>query len=475
LKNDKQSGLTRRQIEQQVLGALLVNADAINDLVSRLQDKMFAVKEHRVIYGEMVKLYAAHRPVKKMLVAASIGETIGDISTEAFLSALEHGALKEEYLPHIDYADQIADAWKREQTRKLFEKAAEDVYNPQLPVDTTVQTALAAADSIIGEAAEVDAVSIYDAAQKQVEKTAEAHRVRGKAGFDTGLDFIDKLTGPWAAGQLVLVGAPTKVGKTALAMQCAAGLARHGPVLYFSFEMTAELLASREIARRTKISTLRQRTGSVNSEEYAKLIEAANSMDSMRNLHVISQKMSATQIFEFARQFRRRKGLVGIFVDHVGIVKPEKGSRRTDDWEVAGAATPILKEAAEDLGVVAIGLSQVLKESPPHTAKIKERISACLRRPSYQDLKGSIAQDADHIIMPYRPEAILSKIEPSEQSQDRAEWEDAMQKVKDKAEIVLALSRESRWPRSIEVDWDGPATSFKTKHIDQPDMMGYDL
>jgi len=473
LRSEHQPGMNRRQIEQQVLGALLVNVGAINDVVAILQDRMFAVPDHRRIYAEMVKLYAAQKPCKKMLVAVALGETINGIATEAFLSALEHAAIKEDEVPYQDYADQIADSWKREESRKILEKAIQATTDPNKHIDSTIQEAMTQVDAVVGEASEIEAISLYDAAQKQVEATAEAHRTRHKAGFDTGLSFIDSLTGPWAPGQLILIGAPTKVGKTALAMQCAAGISLHGPVLYFSGEMNAQLLAAREIAKLTKISTLRQRTGQVSSDEYARLLDAANSMENMRNLHIVSDKLSATQMFEYARRFKRRRGLAAIFVDHVGLCRPERGSRRVDDWEIAASATPILKETAEQLGCVAVGLSQVLKESPSNMAKMKERISGCLRRPGYQDLKGPIAQDADHVLMPYRPEAILSKIEPSEQSQDRAEWVEAMDRVKNKAEIVLALSRESRWPRSVDVDWDGPSTSFREKQV-QTDLVGYD-
>jgi replicative DNA helicase len=460
--------LSPRQTEIAVLGAILLNPEAIHRVIASLSDKMFQGKDHRTIYGEMVKLAAANKPVTKLTVAHAVGDTIAGMPTMAFLSAMEHAALSEEYLPLEDYADIIADKWIRAETKRIYEAAAAACADISKSVPTIADQCVGAVDSILGSGSEFEAVSIYDAAQRQVEKTAEAYKNQKRAGYDTGLEFINDLTGPWAPGQFIIIGAPTKVGKSALAMQCAAGLARYGPVLFFSFEMNAELIAAREIAKTSGVGTIRQRTGKIDSAEYSKMLDAAESLEAIKELRIVKDKMSATQIMEYARRFKRRHGLCAVFVDHMGIVKPEKGVRQAADWELGATAAPILKEMAEDLGIVAVGISQVLKESPSPMSRMKDKISACLRRPSYQDLKGASANDADHVLMPFRPAAMLAKIEPSETSADRAEWEAAMELNRYRAGIVLSLSRESQWPRVVSVNWDGEKTSFRAIEYDQP-------
>lgn len=461
-------GLNRKETERLILGQLLRVPEAIYEVATMLSDKMFLAKEHQILYAEIAKLHSAGKPVRRLTVANAVGEEIAGQPTAALLSALEYAAEKEDSLPLAEYAEFVALDWKRKQANSLLLKAATDALNPMKRIDDVADATTRGIEAIVGDSAEIPVISLYDAALEQLDKTAEAYQHGQRAGFDTGLSFITDLTGAWARGQFIIIGAPTKVGKTALAIQCAAGISQYDPVLFFSYEMNAKLLASREIAKRTRIGTIRQRTGAVSGQEYAKMVEAAEQMRTMRNLNVVSQKMSATQIFEFCRRWKKRKRLAAVFVDHLGIVKPEKGARGTQDWELAANAAPILKEAAEELGCVFVGVSQVLKESPPAMLKMKDKISSCLRRPGYQDLKGAIANDADHVLIPYRPAAMLAKIEPSEMSSDRAEWEAAMEKVKDKAGITLALSRESQWPRTVDVIWDGQTTQFKEIVVDQP-------
>src|SRR5690606_6154315 len=77
--------------------------------------------------------------------------------------------------------------------------------------------------------------------------------------------------------------------------------------------------------------------------------------------------------------------------------------------------------------------------------------TAISRRPKYSDIFGSVEKDANHVIIPFRAEPILQELEPAEATDAHAVWEEVMETVRGKAEIILALSRHTRWPQRKDV------------------------
>lgn len=459
---------TPKELEQQVLGAILLRPESMLNLSSRLSDKMFTLEAHRQIYAEMLKLHAAGKEIRKLTVEHMLGERIDDMSTNAFLSALEHAASQSPGDTLDEDVDMLAERYVRRETRRICEDSIKASGRMDISIYETMERLSAAVETMSVERSD-ESITLATGINRHIDQIAAAYQGKEKTGFDTGLGFVNELTGPWIRGQYIIIGASTKTGKSALTMQCALAISQQAPVLYFSFEMKAQLIAARQLASMTRVGTQRQRRGEISEQEFERIAEAAQSLTGAQNIHIISRKHDVESMFQIARTFKKKHGDLGcLIVDHLGITGKPKGLKSTSDWELAAYASPILKDIAEELDCVCVGVSQLTKEQTPYTRNFEERIKMAIRKPHYNQLKGAIANDADHVLMPFRAEAELSKIEPAEGTDDWYKWDTTIGDYRDRADIVLALSREARWPKSVTVKWDGAATSFLDIPRDEP-------
>ena len=467
------------EAEQQVIGACLMANKAFHAVQSFLEPKYFSEPIHQEIWrvaSEMIEAGNAATPITVKTYLPD--QKIGEMSLAQYMLRLVEEALPPSMV--VDTAREIVRLWLFRSCMDICNDTIARCAKPE--ITDTASRILDQATSDMGKLQAIadrnhasSAITLKQAMAESIDATALAYKRERVAGYDTGLDFINDLTGPWLPGQYIIIGAATKIGKSSLAMQCALGIATQAPVLYYSFEMNAALLAGRILASKTKIGTLRQRRGDIQTHEFDKLVAASEAVNGSENLHIRSRRLAIEQIMEDARRFKREHGVLGaVVVDHLGILSG-KGS----DWELAAHASPIMKEMAEELDCVAIGLSQVLKENPAfgisrktEAETMKAKIAASIVKPHAGMLKGPAGNDADHLIMPFRAEAMIDRIEPAEGTEARMIWEDAKRDHKDKAQIVLALSRESKWPRVIDVSWNGPATEFQSATRDEPTFGG---
>ena len=449
------------EIEQALLGAIMARPEVMTDC-RHLEPKHFYASEHGAIWDICRQLDVDGKRPTPISVSGFLPSEmrLQGKTPSQYLVGLLSSTVGTKNVP--DWTRLIVELWQFREIEALCENIKGTIRTRD---PSTKGDALLA--EMLGRVMEIDRetgggardITLADAAHSMLEKASKAYAGKVPAGYSTLLPFIEQLTGPWMAGQCILIGAATKIGKSSLAMQAAIGLAEHGKILYYGFEMTAELVAAREIAKATRISTLAQRAGTITKEQYEAMARAVEDMSALKNIIYRQRKMTAQEIADDVRRVRlANPDLMAVFVDHLGIVKSQGWSQA--DWERAAAAAPVMKEIAEENNVIVCACSQVLKDSPDNRASMKQRIAQATRKPTSDDLKGAIANDADHVIMPYRPEAQLEKIKPSEQSDDYAEWLGAESQFRGVAEIGLVLSRERPWPRWVPVVWSGESTSF---------------
>lgn len=461
-------------IEKKLLGGIFLSASAFNRLHQYLRAEVFEDKIHQAIFTEMAKLYAANKPVKRELVAQALGDQVEGVDTETYLSALTHAALDDDTLPLEDFADALREDWIRRDAHEMLRKASDSFSNKSFRVDDLLSKVRARVELLSSSDDAFKTITLQEAMDGCVDDIEERAMSGGVVGYDTGVPFIQELTGNWVPGQYIIIGAQTKMGKSALAIDAALGLSVCGPVLYFSFEMKANAIASRRLATLTGLSTKEQRDLDPSHHHFGKLKSAKSKVMGASNFHMISRKFTIEQIFDFARAKKAEFGsLAAVVVDHLGLLRPMKGGSRKD-YEIAAEASPFMKEMSEELNCVAVGLSQLTKDAPwgrDFSAKIKD----CQKPPNHFQLKGSIAEDADHVLMPYRTEAMLSNIEPARGTDDFMKWEQAMIAAKNKGIVRLSLSREAQ-PKIIPVYWDGVKTQFQTMKQEQEySLMGSDF
>lgn len=455
------------EAEQALLGALLINNDALEVLPSTFDDRHFFDPFHQAVFREIKRLIEAGKSANPVTVKASVdtGAMIGGLTTSQYLARLVTDAVSISGV--TGFAQAITfDAMRRslisvgEQAGELGFQCGEE------------GTFLEQADALRNQLERIvrgldsdDELTLADAADRALNATNSAFRGNGHIGVDYGFAPLSGLIGPAMPGQLIVIGGGTKQGKSTLIEQIVMGAAMNGhPVWVYSGEMQGEELAHRALSRITDIQAWRQIRGKVSEAEVEKLMVAkTNAMTWQERVIIRDKPMTLTQIERSVKNFTARHPGGMAIVDHIGLVERDKSNLRLTDQDFGPLVTRTLKMLANKAGLPIFAAAQLKKntfaiEDRQITRKTFEQ--AINRRPKYADILGSVEKDANHVIIPFRAEPILQELEPAEGSDKYGDWESVMSTVKDKAEIILALSRHTRWPQRKEVGWNGGKTMF---------------
>ncbi|MDI1262264.1 MAG: DnaB-like helicase C-terminal domain-containing protein [bacterium] len=471
------------QAEQAVLGAIMISNDAYWRVAGFLQPQHFTDQFHQKLYEAIGAMISGGRAANPVTIKPYIAmdQMIGDMTAMAYLAKLAaEGAPS--IIGAYDYGRAVIEMWAR---RQLIE-AGNDLIalSRNMPVDMTPEKIMSNTDRTfvsisnhLGDAA--SAVTMADAVGEAMQSIDDAYRFKKRAGVSTGIEAVDQLTGPWESGQQIIIGGGTKQGKSALAMQCAIGLAANGPVWVYSGEMSRKQIAMREIARRTGIPVKRQKQGRISQAEWTRL-EAVTVEVNRLPILIEKRRLTLDQIHSIGRDLKRKKGLVAMVVDHVGLLDWPREDRGREEAALSAKATQQLKAIFEDLGIVGVSLVQLKKNTfveyraPRQSFEVRLR-EAILRRPKYTDLMGAVERDADHVLIPFNARPILASLEPEEGSDDYLLWEAKMAEHEKRAEIILALSREESFPQRRQVEWHGETTSFGPPFVGkQESLLGDD-
>ncbi|MBI1314496.1 AAA family ATPase [bacterium] len=370
--NERLRRAASRQGEFELIGSLLQNADAIDDVAAAVQPEYFASEPLRAIYGVLLRLRREDRPTAVEAVAAELGAESGIIDAlEKAYGLVAHGL-------HADhYARQVKAAW----LARSFGYVVTDTSGALAQADRSP-------DEVLNEHA------------RQIERLLDADTGDGDGHisehllamdtetvekFTTGLDDLDMfLHGGFGAGQLVCVGARPSVGKTAFCSGVALSVARTGiPVLALPLEMT----------RREMTNRLRCQAGIRSSDDVDGLNELAELPFYIRE----AAGWSIDRIEAEARRYSRRHGVRLLIVDYLSLVRPR--DNRPPKWERVADISRSLKLLAMRTGLAVVAAQQLSRE-------IEKRQNP---RPLMSDFadSGSIEQDADVLIgldRPVRPD-----------------------------------------------------------------------
>ena len=234
-------------------------------------------------------------------------------------------------------------------------------------------------------------------AKSTVESTLKAmdDRMLGKRpGIDTPLKRLTVVTGGWQPANLIVVAARPSVGKTAFAISCADMAITAGKsVLFFSLEMSRELIMDRLIMGRSGIDAYNYRTGKMSNEDVVKAQNAAGYYAEAR-LWINDKGIIGLGDVEAFALSKKQDGLCDmVIIDYLQLMKTRQEKGRTRDGELS-ELTRGLKLLAKELDVPIILLSQLNRE-------LEKRAN---KRPCLADLResGAIEQDADIVLMLYR-------------------------------------------------------------------------
>jgi replicative DNA helicase len=458
------------EAEQSLLGAILVNNEALYRVSDFLEPEHFFEPVHQQLFDiarSLIRTGKLASPVTlKTFVPAEVD--IAGMTVAQYLARLAAEATT--IINAADYGRTVYDLATR---RKLIE-IGEDMVNGAFdaPVDFAPRDQIEDAERRLYDLAEVGryggGFQKFEAAlTTAVDMAAKAYQREGKlSGLASGLRDLDSKMGGLQSSDLIILAGRPGMGKTALATNIAYNVARAwqgevqadghittvngGIVAFFSLEMSAEQLATRIIAEQSGIPSSTIRRGGINERDFEKIKDVAVELQHLPMFIDETGGLTIAQLAARARRLKRQKGLDLLVIDYIQLLS---GSSRRSDNRVQEVTeiTTNLKALAKELNVPVIALSQLSRQVENRDDK----------RPQLSDLResGSIEQDADVVMFVYREEYYLSNKEPRPGSEEHLKWQTEMAAVHAKAEIIIGKQRHGP-TGTVNVHFEAAVTRF---------------
>ncbi|MCW8855292.1 MAG: replicative DNA helicase [Gammaproteobacteria bacterium] len=387
------------EAEQAVLGGLMLDNRAWEQIADRISEGDLYRKEHRLIFRSIARLEAADIPFDVVTLSEELEKTheLNDAGGLVYLGRL---AKETPSAANIRaYADIVRE---RSVLRQLIETGTDIAGNAYNPEGRDSKELLDEAERNIFKIAEQGSragngfVDIKRLLTNTVEKIDELFGLDGHiTGVPTGFHEFDKMTTGLQEGDLVIVAGRPSMGKTTFAMNIAenAAIAENIPVAIFSMEMPGESLTMRMISSLGRINQQNLRTGDLSDDDWPRITSAVSILSDKKVFIDDSSALSVSEVRARARRLKREHGLGLIVIDYLQLMSGSGGENRaTEISEISRG----LKALAKELSVPVIALSQLNRSLEQRTDK----------RPVMSDLResGAIEQDADLIVFIYRDE-----------------------------------------------------------------------
>ncbi len=413
--------------EQAVLGAVLKDSEAINQVIEVLSEEShFYVPKHQSIYRAALSLYEKGEPTDITTVATELAreDQLGRVGGRVYLVELIEGVASTANL--MAHANIVLE---RSVLRRLISTSNEIIrscYSYEQPVDDLLDIA----ESTIFRLSESRLRKGFTSIKELIPATFEdienmQTEGGGLTGLPTGYNDLDVMTNGLHNGDLVVVAGRPSMGKSALAMNIAEHIAieRKKAVGVFSIEMSKEQLALRMLCGRARISQQKLRARKLRDEDWSRLTIAGGPLSEAPIFIDDSPTLSSLEIRAKARRLKSQHNVGLILVDYIQMVH---GSGRFENrqQEMANISRG-LKALAKELEIPVIALSQLSR-------MVEQRGGE--KRPQLSDLResGAIEQDADLVMFIYRPEHYLAHLEKTDPK---------YVEVQGKAEIIVAKQR----------------------------------
>ena len=389
------------EIEESVLGAMLIEPDAAVVALDRLSEDDFYKPSHRIIYSAISTLFEGDNPLDILTVENELRnnnklETIGGPAYLSYLTRSVSSAAS------IEYHAQIIK--EKSLKRRLIASCTEIVSNAYDPVFDPYDLLDKAENRLFElstESTSTSAKPVSSVVKKTLLHMEElAQRNSAVTGVTTGLD-VDKMTAGWQRGDLIIIAARPSMGKTAFVLTTARNAALHPnedvrtAVAIFSLEMSITSLVTRLLTMEARVDAQSARTGQLSQEDFKMLAHAAGRLYDCEMFIDDTPSISIMEIRTKARRMKQENNIGLIIIDYLQLVTGGPGFEKNREQEIAHISRN-LKALAKDLDVPVIALSQLNRSVEQRPGK----------RPQLSDLResGSIEQDADVVCFLYRPE-----------------------------------------------------------------------
>lgn len=388
-------------LEEAVLGALMLEKDALSSVIDILQPEVFYKDSHQRIFRAIRLLFEKSSPVDILTVTSQLRlqgelEMVGGAYYITELTNRVASAANIEYHSRIIIQKFIQRELIRIST-EVINNAYEDTTDVLDLLDKAEKNLFEIAqNNLRRDSRKMD--DLMNEALKEIEALKD--KKDGLTGIASGFTDLDRMTSGWQKSDLVIIAARPAMGKTAFVLSCArnAAVDFSKPVVVFSLEMSSVQLVNRLISGETQIEQEKIRKGNLEEWEWAQI---HSKIGRLEQAPLIIDDTPALNIFEFRAKCRRLKSqhdVQLIIIDYLQLMQGKSDGKGGNREQEIGSISRALKSVAKELNVPVIALSQLSRavETRPGASK----------RPMLSDLResGSIEQDADMVLFLYRPE-----------------------------------------------------------------------
>lgn len=445
------------EAEQQLLGSLLLVPGRLDALGATARKELFADPVHQRIFAEIKRRHNAQELVSPVALRlwAENDEGLKLLGGPTYLVRLAGASIAGDQVQ--SYAQFLDELRAKRDLQAAIQEAQRRLVEPDsnaAEVAGALEAALMANPASSGDAP----VSMLKAVTGALGQSFAAYSGEETDCQPTHIMALDRMIGGFYPGEMILLGGRPSMGKTAVALSMALNVARSGHgVAIASLEMTPEALAYRALSESTSqmrnaVPYARMRRGDVTEPQMDTMRDAAKAIAEMP-VQILPQ--SFRDLGALYAGAKRAKSLLGgaglrlLVVDYLQLLRAPGKGRYEQITEISIA----LKALAAQLECPILALSQLSRQ-------VEQRED---KRPQLSDLResGQLEQDADTILFCYRDEYYLERERP-EDGDDLAEWQDAMDRARNRLDIIVAKQRQGeigtarvRFNPALNLVWEG--------------------
>jgi replicative DNA helicase len=384
--------------EASLLGAILIDSDAIVRIADTIDVVDFYDERHQRIYEAIKKLYEKHSPIDILTLSNQLKEDsfLDVVGGAAYLTELTN------YVPTAAHVEHYAEIVSQKAIRRRLIKASQDITGLGFDETKSVQDLIEEAETELFKVSQKhikqDIASIEDILAESFERLDELHKDKGKIrGVPTGFRDLDNILAGLQRSDLIILAARPSMGKTALTLNLAHNIATKSeqPVLIFALEMSKEQLVDRMLSMESGVDAWNIRTGNLSDADFEKIGQAMGTLSEAPIYIDDSPGITVSDLRTKARREQHQRQLGAIMVDYLQLMSggARFGGSENRVQEISEISRG-LKAIARELNVPVIALSQLSRSVESRSPQI----------PQLADLResGSIEQDADVVAFIYR-------------------------------------------------------------------------
>ncbi len=425
------------EAEQAVIGAMLMDQDAILEASELLTGEDFYQSAYGTVFDTIMELYNEGKSVDVVTLQARLKDK--DVSPE--VASMEYVRDLVTMVPTSanvrSYAEIVAEKSVERRLIRINDEISSLCYDGQEPLpeilDHTEKEIFDLLQSRTGE----DFVPIDKIVMTALERIETAAKTKGEVtGVPTGFVDLDRKLCGLQPSDLILIAARPSMGKTALALNIAQYVAfkKHMGVALFSLEMSKEQLVNRLFALESHVDAQSIRTGNLKDSDWEKLVEGAGIIGASNLIIDDTPGITVSELRSKCRKYKLEHDVQLVIVDYLQLMSGSLGKKNENRQQEISEISRSLKALARELNVPVLALSQLSRapESRPD------------KRPMLSDLReyGAIEQDADVVMFLYRDEYYNPDTE-----------------YKNQAEVIIAKQRNGP-VGTVDLAWLAEYTKF---------------